>query len=250
MTQTFFEGRTVLVTGGARGIGRALTSQLVTSGAHVIAVGRNQSDLSAVRAELGDQVTTYQLDLTHPHDVTKFVERVTSDHPELSVLINNAGIQTEMDLFDETYTSVAKSVCNEIDLNLLAPIALTWQLIPVLRAQPEAIVVNITTGLAISPKEASPIYCATKAGLRSFTQSLRYQCQTSAPQIQVIEAIMTLVDTDMTSGRGKRKMSSHDAAAAILKGVFAGKSEIWIGKSALLPLLSRVSPRLVRRILR
>jgi uncharacterized oxidoreductase len=222
MTHTYFEGRTVLVTGGARGIGRQLTSQLVISGAHVIAVGRNQSDLNAVRAELGDQVTTYQLDLTHPHDVSQFVQRVTSDHPELSVLINNAGIQIELGLFDESYTSAAMSVRNEIDLNLVAPIALTWQLLPVLRAQREAIVINITTGLAIAPKEAPPIYCATKAGLRSFTQSMRYQCQSTAPHIQVIEAIMTLVDTDMTSGRGQRKISSYDAAAAIIKGVSAG----------------------------
>lgn len=250
MTRTYFKARTVLVTGGARGIGRELTSQLVASGAHVIAVGRNQSDLNAVRAELGGQVTTYQLDLTHPQDVTHFVERVTSDHPELSVLINNAGIQTEIDMFDESYSSVAKPMCNEIDLNLGAPIALTWQLIPVLRAQPDAIIVNTTTGLAIAPKEASPIYCAAKAGLRSFTQSLRYQCQTSAPHIQVTEAIMTLVDTDMTSGRGKRKMSRYDAAAALLKGVCARKPEIWIGKTALIPFLYRISPKLVRRILR
>ncbi|MDO6590149.1 SDR family oxidoreductase [Loktanella sp. D2R18] len=250
MTKTNFKGKTALVTGGARGIGHELTSQLVTHGAHVIAVGRNQSDLNKIHAEFGDQVSTYQLDLTHPEEVTQFTQRVTSDHPGLSILINNAGMQVEMDLFTDPYASIAQPVFNEVALNFVAPITLTAQLLPVLRTHRNALIINITTGLAIAPKEASPVYCATKAGLRSFTQSLRYQCQTSAPHIEVSEAIMTLVDTDMTSGRGKRKMSSHDAAVAILKGASAGKPEIWIGKSALLPLLTRISPRLVRRILR
>jgi uncharacterized oxidoreductase len=250
MTKTDFAGRTALVTGGARGIGRELTSQLVANGAHVIAVGRDLSDLNAVSAEFGEKVSIYQLDLTQPQDVTQFVEQVTLDHSELSILINNAGMQIEMDLFASPYNLVAKSLCDEVALNLVAPISLTVQLLPVLREHSKAIVVNITTGLAIAPKEASPVYCATKAALRSFSQSLRYQCETSAPQIGVIEGIMTLVDTDMTSGRGKRKMSSRDAAAAVLKGIATGGPEIWIGKSKLLPFLNRISPRLVRRILR
>ena len=250
MAKTSFDGKTVLVTGGARGIGRELTSQLVAKGVHVIVVGRNLADLDAVRAEFGDRVSAYQLDLTQPEELRLFAAQVTSDHPALSILVNNAGMQVEVDLFDAPYASVADRLADEIALNLAAPIALTGQLLAALRRQPKAVVVNITTGLAISPKEAAPVYCATKAGLRSFTQALRYQCQRSAPHIAVVEAIMTMVDTDMTAGRGSAKMSSADAAAAVLKGVAAGKSEVWVGKAMLLPLLSRISPALVRRILR
>lgn len=250
MTKTYFEGRTALVTGGARGIGCELTSQLVAKGAHVIALGRNLSNLDAIRDDFGDKVTIYQLDLLEPNDVTQFVGQIALDHPELSILINNAGTQIEVDLFEAPYNLVAEQLCNEIALNLAVPISLTGQLLPVLRQQPNAVVVNITSGLAIAPKEASPVYCATKAGLRSFSQSLRYQCQTSASQIEVLEVIMTLVDTDMTLGRGNRKMSSHDAAAAVLRGITAHRPEVWVGKSKFLPLLNCISPWLVRRILR
>lgn len=137
----------------------------------------------------------------------------------------------------------------EVNINLLAPALLTQVLLPALEAAgPGAAIVNISSGLAFYPKRETALYCATKAGLHSLSQSLRYQLEGS--KIRVIEAILPLVATPMTEGRGHGKMSAEDAADAILDGITLGKSEIYIGKSKLLPLLSRIAPAIPRKILR
>jgi uncharacterized oxidoreductase len=104
--------------------------------------------------------------------------------------------------------------------------------------------------LALAPKQSSPVYCAAKAGLRSFTKALRYQAQARAPHLRVVEAMPPLVDTDMTKGRGRGKISAEACAAEIVRGMEAGQETIYVGKAKLLRAIQGVSPSLADRLMR
>lgn len=243
-------GQTALVTGGAKGIGRELTRQLSAQGAKVVMVGRDTRALDEMTSELSGVATGISADLSRPTEVDRVIATVSAEYPSLSVLINNAAVQTEMNLFDPAATDRRTWMKQELALNLEAVICLTTGLLPLLRRQASAAVINVSSGLAIAPKKDAPVYCATKAGLRSFTRALRYQCSESAPHIKVVEAVMALVDTDMTRGRGTGKISPFRAAREIIAGLERGRDEVWVAKAALLPVLQRLSPALVARILK
>ena len=242
--------KTVLVTGGGRGIGREIVRQLAGLGAQIIIVGRNQKDLDQVALDHPNQITGIQADLSKHAEVDRIIAEIGKDHPDLSVLINNAGIQFGADLLSDNVKRHIKGARTEIALNVDAVISLSIGLLPVLKAQSQAVVVNISSGLAIGPKENAPVYCATKAAIRSFSIGLRYQCQTSAPHVQVTEAIMDLVNTDMTKGYGDDGMPPQDAATAVVNGVQAGKSEVWVGRTKFLHIINLICPPLARKILR
>lgn len=245
-----FENRTIVVTGGTRGIGLALTEQLVELGANLIIVGRDEIALKSVSDKHGSAVVGLCADLSDPVDVDRLIETVTTRHGAVSMLINNAASQTEMDIISGDPAVNRVDSRREIALNFSAAVELSIGLLPVIAKHQSGAIVNVTTGLAISPKQDAPVYCATKAALRSFSKSMRYQCQGSAPQVLISEAIMSLVDTQMTHGRGVGKISAKQAANEIVTGLSKGRAEIWIGKTKLLRLINRVSPALAAKILR
>jgi uncharacterized oxidoreductase len=124
---------------------------------------------------------------------------------------------------------------------------LITRLMPVLRARPEAMIVNVTSGLAIAPRAGGPIYCATKAALRSYTQALRVQLE--GTNIHVLEALPPVVETKMTAGRGNRKMSASDCAAAFVRGMETDADEVNVGMVKLLQVVHSLSPALARKIM-
>lgn len=141
------------------------------------------------------------------------------------------------------------SIEHETIINFLSPVWMTTLLLPLLlNSNSCASIVNISSGLALAPKMNSAIYCANKAALHSYSQSLRYQLANA--DIRVHEAILPLVDTPMTAGRGRNKLTADEAASGIIQGITRGVDEIYIGKARLLPMLMRLSPSLVKRILR
>ncbi|MFC8847971.1 MULTISPECIES: SDR family oxidoreductase [unclassified Micromonospora] len=243
-------GTTALVTGAARGIGREFSRQLVERGAHVVAVGRDRDNLAALTAEHGDRVSPWPVDLAEPGAVDAFVGEVAECHPTLSVVINNAGVQTLTNFFADDPHRLRPALRREAAVNFDAVVTLSTGLLPQLRRQPASAIVNITTGLALAPKRSAPVYCATKAGVRAFTRALRYQCQDLAPQVRVVDAVMALVDTDMTRGRGRGKIGAAHAATAVLDGVCSGRDEIYVGNTKLLRMMMRLSPTLGYRLLR
>ena len=239
-----------LVTGGGRGIGREIARALAAKGAEPLLVGRDQSSLEATRAQIGDTVHTMRCDLAVPEEVERLLAICRQDHPDLAGLINNAAIQHELDLLDADSDRTNALAHEEIAVNLAALVSLSIGLLPSLRAQPHSVIVNITSGLAFAPKEASPVYCATKAACHAFSQTLRYQCQRHAANVHVLEAIMPMVDTDMTAGRGRGKISPVQAADAVVAAIEADREEAWIGKAAALRVLRRILPGIANRMLR
>lgn len=244
-----FNGRTVLVTGGARGIGLELSRQLVRRGATVIAAGRDVETLAALEAELSGSIVTRRVDLGAPGSAEALAQWVMEAHPECSVLVNNAAIMHHLDLTRESVTRLA-AIDAEISTNVTAPFQLAVAMLPVLRTHPSAAIVNVTSGLAIAPKRDAAVYCATKAALRSFTRSLRDQCRASGLPIQVSEAVMTLTDTTLSRPAPVRKYPPARAAADVIAGVERGRDEIWIEKTRLLRVVHRVAPSVAYRIMR
>jgi len=232
-------GKLALVTGGSDGIGREIALQLQGAGAEVIVTGRSAEKLQAM-AGLG--FGTIASDLSTTSGVDAIVTGVAGK--PLALLVNNAGVGSDYEL-DDAATLASAEIC--IRTNLDAPIALCTRLLPTLRAQPVATIVNVTPGLAIAPRAGGSIYCATKAGLRSYTQAIRHLLKDS--NVHVIEALPPVVETNMTAGRTGKKMSAHDCAAEIVAGIRSGKSEVNAGMVKLLQMVNSISPALARRIM-
>jgi uncharacterized oxidoreductase len=232
-------GKLALVTGGSDGIGREIALQLQAAGANVIVTGRSAEKLQAMAA-LG--FGTIAGDLSLQAGIDAVVAGVAGK--PLALLVNNAGVGSEYGLDD---AATLESAARCIRTNLDAPIALCTYLLPSLRAQPAAAIVNITSGLAIAPRAGGAIYCATKAGLRAYTQAIRYLLKDS--NVRVIEALPPVVETNMTAGRAGKKMSAHDCAAEIVHGIRSGRSEVNAGMVKMLQLIHSISPSLARRVM-
>ena len=232
-------GHNVLITGGGRGIGRALADRFAAAGNQLLIVGRSQPD------NLPDQAIFIACDLADQKARQDLIAHITKDHADLSVLINNAGLQHEgVFATDWHYDDYAP----ELATNINAVVALTDGLLPLLKARKEAAIVNISSALAIQPKQDAPIYCASKAFIRSFSKCLRYQLQDTC--IRVIDVVPPLVDTDMTRGRGSGKISAETLAALFWRAWCRDKTDIYIGKAGILNMINRLSPRLAARIVR
>jgi uncharacterized oxidoreductase len=189
------DGNTILITGVGSGIGRALADALHAAGNRIIIAGRRRSALEAVAAA-NPGMAVEELDVADAAAIPAFAARVTAAHPELNVLINNAGIMVAEDLTAEPFDlSVAEAT---VTTNLLGPIRLTAALLPHLRRRPAATVMTVTTGLAFVPLARTPIYSATKAAMHSWSQSLRAQLADTA--VEVVELIPPAVATDLMPG--------------------------------------------------
>ena len=188
-------GNTILITGGGTGIGRGLAEALHKLGNQVVIAGRRAAALKeTVDANAG--MKSLLLDIENPVSIRTLAKEAAAQFPNLNVLVNNAGImRAEKFAADAVETKTSESV---IATNLLGPIRLTAALLPLLRKQPSATIINVSSGLAFVPLTITPTYCATKAAIHSYTQSLRYQLQ--ATRVEVLELIPPYVQTDLMGG--------------------------------------------------
>lgn len=237
------EGKLALVTGGANGIGLAITEALSAAGASVLIVGRDQARLEAVRAKFA-RVSILKADLAHPEERQRLIDHVETNQPPLDILINNAGI---MQYFLLTQDDALKRLDKEIALDLQAPIHLATAFLPGLLKRPQAAIVNVSTGLVYAPFGNTPGYSAAKGGLHAFTRSLRWQ--TKASNLQVIELFPPTVDTDLTKNYNGPKIKTSVVAAALLNGLRSGKTEVRPGQSKALYIMSRIAPDFIFNIL-
>ena len=185
-------GNTMVITGGGAGIGRGLAEGFHATGNHVIITGRRLSALKeTVSANPGMQY--YVLDVDDAGAIKSFAKQVVADHPTLNVLINNAGIMRAENILAMPFDLSDSEAM--IATNLLGPIRVTAALLPQLLQRPSATIVNVTSGLAFLPLARTPTYCATKAALHSYSQSLRHQLRNTS--VQVIELAPPAVATDL-----------------------------------------------------
>jgi uncharacterized oxidoreductase len=208
-------GNTMLITGGGSGIGRSLAEAFQRMGNRVIVAGRRREALDeVVGANPGMQAAV--LDVADPAAVQTFAAGIVRTYPELDVLLNNAGVMRDENLTADPVDLAAAEAT--VTTNLLGPIRLTAALLPHLRRRPGAAVVNVSSGLAFVPLALTPTYCATKAALHSYSQSLRHQL---AGQVEVVEIVPPYVQTHLQGAR-----QANDPAAMPLDAFIAETLEI------------------------
>jgi uncharacterized oxidoreductase len=235
--------KTVLITGGATGIGFALAEAFLREGNEVIICGRRESKLLDAQKKL-PQLHIKLCDISKEEDRKLLFDWATSNFKNLNILVNNAGIQREVD-FTKGIFELMKGE-NEIEINLEAPIYLSALFIPHLMNQKEAAIINVSSGLAFIPMAIVPVYCATKAAIHSFSLSLRQQL--SKTVVKVYEVIPPIVDTELDKGaredRGQenRGIKPEEVAVSTMKGIENDEYEIAIGMAQNLRMGSRTDP--------
>ena len=193
-------GNTILITGGGTGIGRGLAEQFHRLGNKVIIASRRTALLQEVASQYpGMEAMT--LDVRDPEIVRRFAQEITARHPDLNVLFNNAGIMRREDLLNQQ-PNLADSR-DHVETNLNGPIRMTAALLPHLRTRPRSRIVNTSSGLAFVPLASHPTYGATKAGLHSYSISLRHQLREDP--VEVIELAPPGVRTNRTPGQINRQ---------------------------------------------
>jgi uncharacterized oxidoreductase len=228
-------GNKILITGGATGIGLGLTERFLNEGNTVIICGRRNEVLNEV-VKKHPGVIARQCDLENEKDRIALFNWVSENHVDLNVLINNAGIQNWMNISDDDFYQKAKT---EITTNILAPIHLASLFV---KLKSLTTIINVTSGLAFVQLSKVPVYCATKAFLRSFTLSLRHLVKDR--NIDVIEMIPPALNTDL-GGKGLHddQPPVSDFVNSIFDQLKEGKNELTFGFSE---VMANADPELIK----
>jgi len=244
-------GHCVLITGGTSGIGLALARAFHARGNRVAVAGRSAERL-ALAAEQLPGLVTVQADLAVPGEAEGLLDDAVTRLGGLTILVNNAGIQCRHDYLEDDVVDVLREVRTEIAVNVEALITLSIRALPLLRAADESAIVNISSILAFAPKRSAPVYCASKAAVRSFTRALRYQVREGAPHLRIVDVQPPAVDTPMTAGRGRSrdKLTVDQVTRGILAGLARDAEEIPLGRTRSARWLLRVAPGWVYQRLR
>ena len=246
MTQNMQD--TVLITGGNSGIGLGLARAFHARGATVIIAGRNEEALVAAASQFPGMKTEV-LDVSNAESIAAFATRMAERYPALTTFINNAGVQQILD-FSAEEPPAADAIAKEINTNLTGLIHLTAAILPLLKTQPAARLVNIGSGLGFVPLAAAPVYSATKAAVHSFSVSLRHQL--SGTSVKVVEVIPPVVTTNLHRGQSRKPpsaMSLDDFVNSVMKGLDSGRNEIPVGMAKALLIGHRIAPKLFFKII-
>ena len=197
-------GNTILITGGASGIGRGLAEAFHRKGNQVVVTGRRQSALDeTVRSNPG--MRSMLLDMDQPDNIQRLAAEIIVNTPDLNVLINNAGIMKPERL--KAGVEDLKAAEANISTNLLGPLRLTAALLPHLIVQPKATVMTVSSGLAFVPIAPFASYCATKAAIHAWTCSLRRQLRDTS--VEVLELVPPYLQTELTGAHQLFRPAGH-----------------------------------------
>jgi uncharacterized oxidoreductase len=236
-------GRTILITGGSAGIGLAFAVKFASLGNEVIVTGRRQAVLDDVKAK-HPVLHTIRSDVADPEQIAALASRVKAEFPRLDVLVNNAGISHYKNL--KAPASDLAGLMAEMNVNVGGVVRMTSAFIDILTANRGA-VLNISSALAFVPLPCIPIYCATKAAIHSYTQSLRFQLEEAG--VEVIEIMPPAVKTDMTAdlaqGDGITLINVAELVKLSFASLKAGAVEILPGQSKQLAFMRRLAPNFI-----
>jgi len=242
-------GNTILITGGTSGIGLEFAIQFLERDNTVIITGRDQHKIEEARKRV-PEAHIFQSDVSDFRAIPVLFHEVIQKFPKLNVLINNAGIMRKINLASDEEQKDLPDIGREIETDLAGPIRMVQQFLPHLKRQESAAIVNVSSGLAFVPLPITPVYCAAKAGLHSFTQSLRVQLKSTNIQVFELAPPMTrtpLFAGDMRAGdiKGVRMMDVSRMVGTAIRGLAEDRLEIRPGKSNMLKLMSRIAPQFI-----
>lgn len=235
--------RTAVVSGGSSGIGRAIVANLHAEGWLVYSCGRDPEKLTALQRDYPG-VRVAVCDVTDRLAVREFARSVFATNPLVQLLVSNAGSLQEIDF---TRTDLADlDLSADLRCNTEGAINVIAEFLPGVRRADHAAILIVGSGYALSPGTRAPLYSAAKAALHSLSKSLRRQLKPL--NISVTELLPPAVDTPAVAHLKANKLAADDVAMQALRGTFAGADEVRPGSVRFLPLLLRLMPSLVERI--
>ena len=230
-------GNTILITGGSAGIGLEIARLFVQHGNKVIITGRDAERLEKAKAELGN-VTAIQFDVTNAADVDALTKRIKTEFPELNILVNNAGRALIHNLAESRSYDIA---VDEMTTNYFSVLRLTDKLLPLLKEQNEAAVLNVSSVVAYVPTQLLPTYAASKAALHSYTTSLRLAL--TGTSVKVFELMPPLVNTELSREiGGENGIAPSVVAEGVLNALAGNRYEIRTGQTEDVYKLSLANP--------
>lgn len=243
-------GNTILITGGSSGIGFEMAKELLKRNNKIIITGRNQEKLKKAEEELKG-LFTIKSDVSKSEEILKLRKQIEKEYPDLNILINNAGIMRTINLQNHKLSD--EELTSELDINLKGTIWMNNAFLPMLKEKKSAAIVNVSSGLAFAPLPISPIYCASKAALHSYSLSLREQLRNTG--IKVFELAPPATDTELIHQfheddmKGTKLMPSKAMVAEFIKGFSKDKYEICPGQASQLKFMSRFFPSVILKVL-
>ncbi|MFY1046744.1 SDR family oxidoreductase [Chryseobacterium sp. GP-SGM7] len=236
---------TVLITGGTSGIGLELVKQLTEQGAKIIVTGRNIEALYNAKS-IFPNIHTFQSDVSNPKDIKDLYETVTTLFPDLNIIINNAGLMRLIDLQDTSLD--LENINREISTNLSGTIQMVHQFLPHLLKKKSAAIVNVSSGIAFMSYSSAPIYSATKAGVRAYTQALRLQLENT--NIKVFEMIPPGVNTNLQNEwavkpNSRMMMDVDKMVNVVIQGMLKDKKELKPPMIGIIKLATRLFPNMM-----
>jgi len=228
-------GNTILITGGGSGIGRGLAEALHQRKNQVIISGRRKDRLMEV-AKANPGMAWVELNIEDPANISAVAAKMIAEHPDLNVLINNAGI---MNIDDASVAIDEKLLVSTLTTNLMGPIRMTGALIEHLKRQPQAAVINITSVLGFVPLAVTAVYSSTKAAMHSYTMSLRYKLKDTS--VSVLEIVPPWVQTDLLGSNNEpRAMPLSEFIEETMKVLGTRAEEVLVERAK--PLRNATGP--------
>lgn len=246
------KNKTIIVTGAGSGMGRELTLQLLSKGAHVIALDINEKELQITKekANNSEHISLYVVDVASDESLNKFKEEFDKSNVVLDGIINNAGIIQPFIHVDKLGMDVINKVMN---VNFFGPLKLTKMFLPVLLTRPEAHIVNVSSMGGFFPFPGQTIYGASKAALKLFTEGLYAELLNTKVHVTIIfpGAVATNisknsnVETKTSAGNSKMKALAADKAAAIMiNGMEKDEFQVFVGSdSKFMNFMYKMNPK-------
>jgi len=192
---------TILITGGSTGVGLALAKRFLLLNNKVIITGEKFGQLEGIKKDFPELIVLAG-DLTEQNSINELALFIEREYPETNILVNSTAVQYNYDIVDNP--DFLRKADHEIYLNLLVPLKLTTLLLPTLLKNKNSAIVNVSIDEFTVSQKSAAVYCAVKAGIRSFIKSLKYQLEDS--QVKVFEIIPSSINTPITAGRDNSLM--------------------------------------------
>jgi len=236
------KGKTVLITGGASGIGLEAAKQFLANGASVIITGRNQGKLDEAK-KMCPAITTIRSDVSDANDAQKLFNQV-QQLGGIDILYNNAGVLTDPINLGTANDRHIEDAEYEMNVNYLGVIRLNNLFIDMLKSRKESAIINTTSLLSYVPSLLEATYSASKVALQFYTKSLRKHLQILNSSVKVFELLPPLVATEMTTDMNSKKMTTADMVKAFIAGLKKDQLTIRIGDTKVVYILNRFFPKL------
>ena len=236
------KGKTVLITGGAAGIGLESARQFLANGARVIITGRNQAKLDAAK-DLYPALTAIKSDVANAEEAQLLFKQI-KELGGIDILYNNAGVLStplNLGMANDKHFEEAEY---EININYLGVIRLNNLFIEMLKSKKEAAIINTTSIVSYVPFLLEPTYAASKAALHSYTESLRKHLQIVNSSVKVFELLPPLVATEMAAGLDAKSITPEVLVKALIAGLKKDQLTIRVGDTKLIYILSRLFPKI------